>query len=477
MKENTGSKKTLYKRHLPITTIACSALMLGACSPHFINLEPQPPVTEMDSFPSASQPGSIKKDNAWWESFNRPTLSKIIEQSLTSNLTVTQALARVRQAQALATETRSDIFPQVNLEGETSNSWQENNAQRSNSGIGGALSWEIDIFNRIGMSTKADELLAEARLEDVRALRLSLSAEVANAYFGAVSAQRRLTLLNEQVATDQELLTLLELRYDNGVGTNVEVLQQQSRVADSKSLIPVAEGDLHIFENRLDVLLGAMPDGTNRVPAEETLEFTKTLPPVGVPADLLVNRPDLRAAKAELIAADADIAAAIAERLPRITLDGSYVYADGAAFTGPVAMIMGSFVQPLLDWGKRKAAVERNEALYEEQLAAFGQLYLEAVEDVESALTQEKSQREFVKRLEERREILNNTVNETEARYRQGVDDYLPVLNALQELRLVERTLIAERLTLINSRIALHRATGGVIINPYNNNIVQEQEK
>ncbi|MCH2546503.1 MAG: efflux transporter outer membrane subunit [Alphaproteobacteria bacterium] len=452
------------------------AFLLSACSPHPLARDPQPPVAGANSFPSASQPSSIENTEAWWKSFDRPQLNELITMALTSNLTVTQALARMRQAQALAIETRSDIFPQVTLEGNTGNNWQKNNAQRSTSEVGGVLSWEIDVFNRIGSAAKADQLLAEARIEDVKALRLSLSAAVANAYFGAVSAQHRLALLNKQVTTDQELLTLLELRYDNGVGTNVEVLQQQSRVADSRSLIPVAEGDLRVFENRLDVLLGSMPDGSNRVSAEETLSFTTALPPVGVPADLLINRPDLRVARAELVAADADIAAAIADRLPQVTLDGSYVYADGAAFTGPVAIIMGSFVQPLLDWGKRKAAVERNKAIYEEQLAAFGQAYLEAVEDVENALTQEKTQREFVNRLEERREILSNTVSETEVRYKHGVDDYLPVLNALQELRLVERTLITQRLALINNRIALHRASGGAIDNAYLENPLQEQE-
>ena len=126
-------------------------------------------------------------------------------------------------------------------------------------------------------------------------------------------------------------------------------------------------------------------------------------------------------------------------------------------------MIMGTFVAPLLDWGQRKAEVERNEAVYQERLAAFTQLYIEAVGDVENALYQENRQRDFLERLDQRRIVLDKTVQETEARYGQGIDDYLPVLNALQELRQVERAIISERLNLIALRISLYSAIGGAI--------------
>ena len=107
------------------------------------------------------------------------------------------------------------------------------------------------------------------------------------------------------------------------------------------------------------------------------------------------------------------------------------------------------------------SAVKRNEALYKERLAIYTQRYLEAVEDVENVLYQENKQREYIKRLEARRSILAETVDETEALYTQGISDYLPVLNALQDLRAIERDLISEQLNLLNFRVALHRAVGG----------------
>lgn len=380
-----------------------------------------------------------------------------------NNQDIAAAVARIRQARAVSEQTGAARLPQIDTEGAYNKSWQGSDAQRATGNIGAALDWEVDIWGRISSAAQADTLEAIARSEDLEALKLSLSAEIANAYFGAVAAHRRIALLKEQLKLDRDLKNLLELRLENGVGTNVDVLRQEARVADAETLIPLAEADLAVFENRLDVLLGTAPDGESRVDSEETLDFIADMPQLGVPADLLLNRPDLRAARAELVAADADINAAIADRLPRITLDASYVFSDTALYSGPVSALMGMFVQPLLDWGQRRAAIEENKALYEERLAQYTQLFLEAVEDVENALVQEKKQREFLKRLDEQRRILQQTVDASEDRYTQGIDDYLPVIDALQELRQVERDLVDEHLDLVLVRIELFRATGGLL--------------
>lgn len=457
-----------------LSLLVCTTSILATgCALHDVDMNALPNVQAQEYFPALGDAKEdIKSDkprvSLWWTELNRPTLNTMIAQSFSNNQNIFAAIARIEQANAVATQTKSDIFPKISAEGNLADSRQGEDDQTSTREIGAALSWEIDAFNRIGSAALADKYEAKSLTYDLEALRLSLSAEVANAYFGAVAAHNRLQLLNQQLDTDKELLDLIKLRQVNGVGTKVEVLQQQSQVSESLSFIPSAEASLRVFENRLDVLLGVEPDGQDRVNAQDDLAFTQDLPVIGVPADLLFNRPDLRALQAELVAADADIASAIADRLPQITLTGSYLYSDTAAFSGPVASILGAFVQPLLDWGEKKAAVERNKALYKERLAEYTQLYLEAVEDVENALYQENKQREYIERLETRRAILVETVDETEALYTQGIDDYLPVLSALKDLRTVEREIITERLNLINIRINLYRAIGGSIQNSVN---------
>lgn len=455
---------------IPSIVITIS-LLISACSLHQIDKNPAPEIESEEQYPSApsSETESYWDLNTpWWYSFNRQELNDFIEQSFSANQNIVQAVARVEQARAIVVQTRSFRLPEVSAIGFADQRWEDNDTGVRTADIGGLFTWEIDLFNRIGSAVTADTYEAQASAEDLEALRLSLSAEVADAYFGSVAAQRRIDLLHLQVQLDQELLDLLELRLEYGVGTTVDVLQQKSQLADSESLIPTAEAIHRVFENRLDVLLGIMPDGKNRVSETEDLSFMEQVPAVGVPSDLLLRRPDLRSAQASLVASDADIGAAIADRLPRITLDGSYLYSDiesfsRQSFTGPVGIIAATFIQPLLDWGRRKAEVERNRALYVERLAAYTQLYLEAVEEVENALYQERKQRDFIKRLEARRDILQATVNETEELYFAGVDDYLPVLDALQELREVERDLITQRLALVSFRIRLYRAIGGPV--------------
>ena len=129
-------------------------------------------------------------------------------------------------------QTRSRRYPQINLEGSARKGRQNSNAQRREMAIGGAWQWEVDAFERIANAALADALEVKARTEDVAALRLTLSAEVAHAYFGVIAAHKTLNLLNQQVSTDEELVELLELRFNLGVGAIVEVLQQRSRVID-----------------------------------------------------------------------------------------------------------------------------------------------------------------------------------------------------------------------------------------------------
>ena len=449
---------------LKTNILAISVAVLAACTPHTFLESAKPSTPIPQNFPGLSDqnvPSELQRP--WWENFERETLDALIDEALANNQSVAQAIASLNQARALTRETSADRLPQIDGEGDLARRWRGSEKQDITRALGAALSWEIDLFDRIGAAAKADRFEALARAEDVEAVKLSLSADVANAYFGAAASHRGLALLKEQLYLDRKLKNLLELRLKNGVGTSVDVLRQEARVADSQTLIPLVEAELAVFENRLDVLLGQVPDGEFRVPEKESLNFAKNLPPVGVPASLLLNRPDLRVMQAELFAADADIAAAIAERLPQVTLDASYGYSDTAAFSGPLSMIMGAFVQPLLDWGKRKAAVERNKALYEEKLAEFTQSYLEAFEDVENALVREDKQREFLKRLRKQRVTLQKTVDVSEDRYTEGVDDYLPVIDALQELRQVQRDEITEQLELVNIRINLHRALGGPI--------------
>lgn len=440
--------------------IIVSLCLMTGCSVHTVNVSPEPLVSA-EEFNVAGSDKAQADNDSWWRSFNDEKLNTLIQTGLENNYDVLQAVARLTQASALSRQSEADRLPQIGLAADGEQTWREGSERENLTRIGAVFSWEVDVFNRLESISLARQSEQRARRDDVEAVRLRLSAEIAGAYFDAVGWRNQLALLEKQIIIDRDLLELTQLRYESGLTASVDMLQQSSQLAETESLVPAVEAALRVSENRLDVLLGYPPDGSDQVSNEDSFVDIERLPFIGVPADLLLQRPDLRALRNELVSADAQIGQAIAERLPQITLDGSVFYEDRLLPGGAVASLIGTFIQPLIDWGARKAEVERNKALYVEGLARFTQRYLEAIEDVENSLYQERKQREFLKRLANRLQLLERTVEETTQRYTNGLTDYLPVLDAVKELERLERVIVQQERALLGFRIQLHRALGG----------------
>ena len=320
--------------------IFIASLLLSGCQSHTINPSPEPLQKGGVAY-SIPSPISAPVDQNWWASFKDAKLDALIDKALNSNFDIMRGLARLDQADALTRQARAARLPQIDLEANVLRDWADGDTRNRLDRIGGALAWEVDVFNRLGSDALARQSERAARLEDLQAIRLSLSAEVTDAYFDAVEQRSQLALLEQQIDVDRDLLELTELRFEAGLTASVDVLQQSSQLAETESLVPPTEALLRVSENRLDVLIGQAPDAVDRVNDDDRFVAIGDLPFIGVPSDLLLNRPDLRAFKNELIAADAEIGQAIAERLPRITLDGSLFYGDGSDFTGPAGILIG----------------------------------------------------------------------------------------------------------------------------------------
>jgi|GEM_PF-291735 len=445
-----------------LTILVTLAFFLSACSVHTININPQP-LKQASSKYSETTTQVTGEYAIWWQHFDNSELDSLIRSALENNFNLLASVARLEQARALVIQARADRLPFIDLGAQSEQQWREGDGREHDSEVGVLFSWEIDAFNRLDSIRLARQSEVAARQEDVEAIRFRLSSETAEAYFDAVAQQLERALLKDQIKVDEELLDLTKLRFESGLTSSVDMLQQSSQLAETQSLVPVVEAALRLAENRLDVLLGSTPDGKSRISGDADFAVIADLPFLGVPADLLINRPDLRVLRHEMVAADAEIGRAIAERLPQITLDGSLLYEDGTGPGGLVGTLLGTFIQPLVDWGARKAEVSRNKALYVERLALFTQRYLEAIEEVENSLYRERKQREFLDRLYTRRSFLQQTVDETTERYTNGLTDYLPVLDALKELRRLERQLVLQERALVGFRIQLHRALGGAL--------------
>lgn len=200
------------------------------------------------------------------------------------------------------------------------------------------------------------------------------------------------------------------------------------------------------------------------VPGPLALPELPPLPEAGLPADMLASRPDVRAAQARLAAADYRVAAAVADRLPSLSLTGSAGYSAVRSqdlWNSQAWSMAASALAPVFDAGRRAAEVSRTKAKVDEALALYTQTILTAFREVEDALVQERKQREYVESVREQLDLATSTLREARERYSNGLSDYLPVLAAVQSHHQIERELVSARRQLISFRIQLYRSLGG----------------
>lgn len=459
---------------IPIHKLASSGvltLVLGAgCMVHRPPPHVEPPVPAAASFhelPSSNQVAFATSMGRWWESFHDPALDGLMGEAFEGNLELRQLAARLEQAQALARQEGSRLFPTLDATGDYEVQWIEdldgNNPQASrqeSSSLGGLLQWEIDIWGKLRSAKRAQEIQTEVAAHELRGGRLLLSAALAETYFQILEQRQQLALLREQIDVNVTLLDLTRLRFGQGQSSIVDVLQQREQLAATRTLIPDIQARLDQHQYSLDVLVGRAPGERPRSTAAALLPLPPP-PAVGLPSALLHHRPDVRAARDLVTALDYRVGEAVADRLPRFVLGGSLLAGGDPGLTELITSAFASAVGPVFDAGVRRAEVDLRRAEVQEALAAFARTYLEAVQEVESSLSRERNQIEHVGLLEEELQIAEHLLVETRHRYSQGLTDYLPVLDAVVRKQNLERELITSRRELLSARVALHRALGG----------------
>ena len=418
----------------------------------------------VEAGPSFSLPVDAEEKGGqkpWWEVLNDPLLNTLITNALADNFTLQQVYARIEQAQAVEKQAGSLLYPSLTGELSGTSKWNANGKYADNLTIEMGLSWEVDLWDQLSSSAKAAAYESQAVRDELAAVALLLSTQVADTYFQLIEQRLQLRLLARQIEVGQTFLELIKLRFAYGAASVVDVYQQRQQLAAIRTQLPIVRARLSALNNRLHVFLGM-------VPSEEELQNTSELPQLpplpqlGIPADLLINRPDLKRLHKRLVAADYRVAAAVADRLPGIRL-GATTGFQGSDFTsdGLFLSLFGEAIAPLVDWGRRKAEVDKRKAIVKEEIARYSQAYLVAIEEVENALWQEKEQVELIKALDDQLRISRANLSETRNRYVQGLSDYLPVLAALQSMQNLERDILLRQRQLISIRILLYRALGG----------------
>lgn len=402
--------------------------------------------------------------NRWWERFDSPELNALIDEALTNSPTLQQSWARLAQAEAVAKKAGAGMFPALTYEGrgaasraETADAWTESYS------AGLTVSYELDLWGRIQSEKTAAALDREASRDQLHAAAMTLSSRVASTWAGLLSQQLQTQVLRQQLEANRTSLELVELRFRKSLSSALDVYQQRQTVAATASLIPRAEMSAELLRNELAVLLGRADFKTLDI-CSTNLPVIGELPAVGIPADVLANRPDVRQAGLKLRAADWQVKAAKAERLPAIRLTGSLDYGSAELsdlFDQWVANLAAGITGPVFEGGRRTAEVQRTRAVSAERLAAYRETVLNAIQEVEEALVSETRHSEYISRLDNQLSAARLSYEESVNRYRNGLVEYTTVLVQLSSLQKLERDRVQAQLDLLRYRIDLYRSLGG----------------
>jgi len=400
----------------------------------------------------------------WWEYFDDPLLTRLIEEASAGNLDLAVAAARLAQAREGLVQARAGQVPTVGASGGASRSVLDGH-DVTRVDVGGDAAWEVDLFGRIARGIEAAGADAEAALYDREALRVAIAAEVATNYVQARLAQDRLALARDTLAIADDNLQIAQWRVQAGLVSSLDSEQARAARAQTAAAIPSLESAFASATYRLAVLTG-------RAPGSLTAELSTAQPipdgpdevAVGIPAEALRQRPDVRASERSLAAATARIGVAEAQLYPALRLTGNIgttALSLGNLFSAITGAIFAGLDQTLFDGGRLRSQVRSQEAAAEGALAAYRQSVLTALEDVENALVALRAARARQAEFAIAFEAANNSAILARTQYRAGLTDFQILLDA-------ERSLVNARDGMAGARgdealalVQLYLALGG----------------
>jgi NodT family efflux transporter outer membrane factor (OMF) lipoprotein len=416
----------------------------------------------------AEAPGDLSQ---WWENLRDPLLSELVGEALQISPDLRSAQARLREARARRVVTAAGRYPSVTAFGSASRSGSSEQAGSGDTSnffsAGFDASWEIDVFGGVRRSVEAAEADLESTEASLENTRVSLAAEVALNYVEVRTQQTLIGIAQANLATQSETLQLTEWRAQAGLVSSQDVEQARSNREQTRALIPALETFLAEAEHRLDLLLGRAPGTLHaRLAPAGALPAMPGAIAVGIPADTLRQRPDVRAAERALAAETARVGVAEAARYPAFNLSGSIglealtlgaLGNSGAATSSLFAGVTG----PIFDAGRLRAQVEIQDALREQALVAYEQALLTALQDVENALVALARNRERTEALANATESARNAAELARQRYSAGLIDFQSVLDSERSVLLLEESLASSRASGVLELVRLYKALGG----------------
>ncbi len=405
---------------------------------------------------------------SWWKTLDDPQLSSLMERAVAGNLDLKNARARVGQARAARGVTKAGLFPTVNLSG--SDTWSHSRGEMGTGqtteshNLGFDAGWELDLFGGSRRSLEAADADLQASQEDLNDTLVSLLSEVALNYVEIRTYQSRLAAVQASIETQEQTYQLTEWQYQAQLSDELAVFQAKYNLESTRSQIPDLKAGLDEAMNNLAVLLGEQPGKLHEelaVPAAIPV-CTKEVA-VGVPADTLRQRPDVRRAERELAAQTARIGQATADRYPRFSLTGSVGGQALSLISGTSAMISGGpqVTWAIFDGGAIRWNIEQQNALQEQYLIQYESAILNALDEVENAIAAYVNEQDKRRTLEEAADAAQHAAELALYEYEAGLTDFSNVLDAQRSLLSFQNQLAESNGTVTSNLIRLYKALGG----------------
>jgi NodT family efflux transporter outer membrane factor (OMF) lipoprotein len=452
------------------------SLLLAGCS-----LAPRlevPQVPTADAYKEMgpwthAQPSDRLPRDSWWMLYDTPELGDLAKQLLAGNPTLAAALANYAQAKALSDQARAGLFPSLGLNAGSSRNRESAHAPLigpttpryyNDNTVGGAISYELDLWGQIRNQVAAGEANAQASAADLENARLSLLAQLVDDYVQLRSLDREYAILDDTVTAFDRALSITEQRHGVGIAPGLDVAQAQTQLAAARSQAAQILAQRALMEHAIAALLGMSASNFSIKPALVDIKLPQV--PAGVPTTLLERRPDIAGAQRRMIAANANIGVARAAYFPSLTLNAQGGFQSNAVSNwlsapssfwaiGPNALLS------VFDGGLRRAQVAQARAEFDASAADYRGVVVAAFQQVEDDLASLNHYFDAAQQEKAAVEAAQRTLDLSMALYKQGAADYLTVVTS--QTALLQAQLQALNLDTLQLRasVDLVRALGG----------------
>ncbi|MGC9325664.1 MAG: efflux transporter outer membrane subunit [Desulfomonilia bacterium] len=426
--------------------------------------------TRLNNGSSKSEPDP-QELASWWKALDDPILTGLMDTALENNLDVKKAKERLRQARAERSTVQAGLFPTLDASGSAtrSRSSQESGAGSSRTmySAGFDAGWEIDLFGGVRRSVEAAEADLQASSDTVNDVLVSLTAEVALNYLQLRMYQARLDVAEKNLGLQEETYQLERYRFLAGLSDELAVAQARSNMENTRSRIPTLNIQVEQAKNGIAVLLGEQPGARHEdLAGHSPLPVIPTEMAIGVPADILRRRPDVRQAEQELAAQTARVGVAQSDLYPKITLNGSIGYealsAGDLITAGARAWSYGPRITwPIFRAGSIRANIEVQSALQEQALIHYESVVLSALEEVENALVSYVEEQIRRESLDNAATAARQAVDCAQNTYDAGLIDFDTLLDSQRTQLSYEDELAQSESAVIMNLVRVYKALGG----------------